>query len=51
MRRCIISSSFNFQFSAMDVERGKKSRYLFQFRQSVQFESITDRGYFRVEES
>lgn len=31
-RRCIISSSFNFQFSAMDVERGKKSRYLFQFR-------------------
>lgn len=50
-RRCIISSSFNFQFSAMDVERGKKSRYLFQFRQSVQFESITDRGYFRVEES
>lgn len=28
---------------------GKKSRYLFQFRQSVQFESITDRGYFRVE--
>lgn len=48
-RRCIISSSFNFQFSAMDVERGKKSRYLFQFRQSVQFENITDRGYFRVE--
>lgn len=41
---------FQFQFSILDVERGKKSRYLFQFRQSIQFESITDRGYFRVEE-